>query len=68
MRDNDIIVDKEVLPALHESNSLENGSWRVKIFELDAENNWINQGTGIASIPQDVLFPPYLRVIITIYM
>ena len=54
MRDKDVIMDKEVIPKLLDTGSLGEGCWRVKIFELNAENNWSNLGTGIASILRDV--------------
>lgn len=56
MKKDDLILDKEVLPNPVDKDMFCDEYWRVKVFELNAENTWMDCGTGLASIIQNVEF------------
>jgi len=55
MKKSDTIIDNEILPTSVEKELFcGDNSWRVKVFELNADNTWIDCGTGSARIIQQV--------------
>lgn len=68
MKEDDLIVDKEILSVVTDKNPIYDFSWRVKFFELNADNTWLDKGTGQARIQQHVLFFFNVRMTPIIYM
>ena len=56
MKDNYPFIDGEILPAPVDKDLYCDECWRVKIFELNPENTWMDRGTGLTKIIQQVVF------------
>lgn len=55
MQNSDFMFDRNIFPSIFEKDSGVEGQWRVKVFELNSDSNWVDQGTGHAIIQQEVL-------------